>query len=87
VAIGPAELNLAEGNATLVHAIGSAQQQTLSLVPLAITGLHSSPSGVPAGTPPAQPEPGWWLGLGVVLAALAAAVALGLARRPVRTTR
>ncbi|HET9139162.1 DUF4397 domain-containing protein [Actinophytocola sp.] len=50
VAIGPAELDLAEGTATFVHAIGSAAKQNLRVVPITITGLHSAPSGVPAGT-------------------------------------
>lgn len=61
VAIGPADLNLAEGTATFVHAIGSAQEQTLALVPLVITGLHSAPSGVPAGTGPTEDNRIWWI--------------------------
>src|SRR5918993_1379462 len=50
VAIGPAEVDLKEGTATVVYAIGSAEQKTLALVVQTISGLHSSPSGVPAGT-------------------------------------
>ena len=54
VVIGPATLDLAEGSATFVHAIGSAKDGTLTLVSFTITGLHSAPGGVPAGTGPAN---------------------------------
>lgn len=54
VAIGPASLNLAEGSATFVHAVGSAADGTLALVSFTIPGLHSAPGGVPAGTGPAD---------------------------------
>jgi Domain of unknown function (DUF4397) len=50
VAIGPADVTLKEGTATIVYAIGSAEQKTLALVVQTISGLHSSPGGVPAGT-------------------------------------
>ncbi|GLY24499.1 DUF4397 domain-containing protein [Micromonospora sp. NBRC 101691] len=49
VAIGPANLNLAEGTATIVFAIGSAQGDNLELVSQTISGLHSVPGGVPTG--------------------------------------
>ncbi|AZI59077.1 DUF4397 domain-containing protein [Nakamurella antarctica] len=54
VAIGPADLKLAEGTATFVHAVGSAADKTLGLVSFTVTGLHSSPAGVPAGNGPAD---------------------------------
>lgn len=54
VAIGPADLNLAEGSATFVHAVGSAADGTLALVSFVIPDLHSAPAGVPAGTGPAD---------------------------------
>ncbi|MEH0981041.1 DUF4397 domain-containing protein [Micromonospora sp. CPCC 205556] len=50
VAIGPADLNLKEGTATIVYAIGSAEAKNLDLVAQTITGLHSAPGGVPSGT-------------------------------------
>jgi hypothetical protein len=53
VALGPASLDLAEGSATFVHAVGSAADGTLALVSFVIPGLHSAPGGVPAGTGPA----------------------------------
>ncbi|MFF9060246.1 DUF4397 domain-containing protein [Streptomyces sp. NPDC014882] len=49
VAIGPAELNLAEGSNTVVYAWGSAQDKNLALKTQTLTGMHSAPSGVPAG--------------------------------------
>ncbi|MEU6273767.1 DUF4397 domain-containing protein [Streptomyces populi] len=49
VAIGPADLNLAEGTNTVVYAWGSAQDKTLALKTQSLKGLHSAPGGVPAG--------------------------------------
>ncbi|MGV9938546.1 DUF4397 domain-containing protein [Streptomyces sp. NPDC003401] len=49
VAIGPAELNLAEGTSTVVYAWGSAQDKNLALKTQTLTGMHSAPGGVPAG--------------------------------------
>ncbi|MEH0933596.1 DUF4397 domain-containing protein [Micromonospora psammae] len=62
VAIGPADLNLKEGTATIVYAIGSAEAKNLDLVAQTITGLHSAPGGVPSGTG-GQADTGvdtWW---------------------------
>ncbi|MEU0079049.1 DUF4397 domain-containing protein [Micromonospora tulbaghiae] len=72
VAIGPADLNLKEGTATIVYAIGSAEAKNLSVVAQAINGLHSAPGGVPSGTG-GQAGTGvdtWWYvlaGAGVLL--------------------
>ncbi|MER6630848.1 DUF4397 domain-containing protein [Streptomyces sp. NPDC000987] len=49
VAIGPADLNLAEGTNTVVYAWGSAADKNLALKTQTITGMHSAPGGVPAG--------------------------------------
>ena len=60
--IGPADLNLKEGTATFVHAIGSLQDNTLSLVAHDRVELHSAPSGVPSGRPRCAVRgrlPGW----------------------------
>ncbi|WP_435120940.1 DUF4397 domain-containing protein [Micromonospora tulbaghiae] len=72
VAIGPADLNLKEGTATIVYAIGSAEAKYLSVVAQTINGLHSAPGGVPSGTG-GQAGTGvdtWWYvlaGAGVLL--------------------
>jgi hypothetical protein len=50
VAIGPADLNLKEGTATIVYAVGSAEDKSLDLATQTITGLHSAPGGVPSGS-------------------------------------
>ena len=50
VAIGPADLTLAEGVQTIVYAWGSAADGNLQLAVQTISGSHSSPGGVPGGT-------------------------------------
>jgi len=50
VAIGPADLDLAEGSNTIVYAWGSAADGNLDLAVQTISGAHSAPSGVPGGT-------------------------------------
>jgi hypothetical protein len=49
VALGPADLDLAEGTTTVVYAWGS-QEAGFELAVQTIAGSHSSPSGVPGGT-------------------------------------
>jgi hypothetical protein len=49
VAIGPADLTLKEGTSTIVYAWGSAADKNLKLAVQTISGMHSSPGGVPAG--------------------------------------
>ncbi|MEU5323868.1 DUF4397 domain-containing protein [Streptomyces sp. NPDC021056] len=49
VALGLAELDLAEGANTVVYAWGSADDKNLQLKMQTVTGMHSAPSGVPAG--------------------------------------
>jgi Domain of unknown function (DUF4397) len=86
VVLGPANVTLKEGTATIVYAIGSADQKTLGLVVQTISGLHSSPSGVPAGTGGQGDDtrvPAWVLvtvGLGLVVA-LSGGVRLATTRR------
>jgi hypothetical protein len=72
--IGPTDLTLDEGTGYFVYAIGSADDGNLDLLVQTITGLHSNPDGVPAGSggmaDDAMPT---WL---VALSAAAAASAL-----------
>ncbi|MBH0010390.1 DUF4397 domain-containing protein [Salinibacterium sp. UTAS2018] len=49
-AIGPADVDIAEGVNTIVYAWGSAEDDNLDLAVQTIDGLHSNPSGVDAGT-------------------------------------
>ncbi len=87
VAIGPAELNLAEGTSTIVYAWGSAKDSNLALAVQTISGMHSAPHGVPSGdgglVDDSMPATVW----GSSLAALAGAGALMLiaARRRTAT--
>ncbi len=68
VVLGPVDLNLAEGTATIVYAIGSAQGNSLGLISQTLTGLHSAPGGVPSGDGGLADRPGngvWWLAVAV----------------------
>ncbi|HEY9495033.1 MAG TPA: DUF4397 domain-containing protein [Intrasporangium sp.] len=49
VAIGPADVQLKEGTNTIVYAWGSADKDNLDLAVQTVSGMHSAPSGVPAG--------------------------------------
>ncbi|MEV5427984.1 DUF4397 domain-containing protein [Streptomyces sp. NPDC052701] len=49
VAVGPADLNLAEGTHTVVYAWGSAQDENLALKTQTFDDLRSSPTGSPTG--------------------------------------
>ena len=88
VVIGPATLNLGEGTATIVYAIGAASGKTLGLVTQTISGMHSAPGGVPAGSggllahDPATPRWVWPVSAAALLVALlGAAGAYRVARR------
>ena len=62
--IGPADVDLQEGTATFVHAIGKLDGGKLELVSFTVSDLHGSPSGVPSGAPsgaPAEGAPAWLL--------------------------
>ncbi|WP_395729825.1 DUF4397 domain-containing protein [Nakamurella sp.] len=76
VAIGPADVTLTEGTATFVHAVGSADKGDLALVSFTVSGLHSAPGGVPAGTGPAA-DPALTVFITVLAVAGLALVALG----------
>jgi hypothetical protein len=74
VAIGPADLDLAEGVNTIVYAWGSAEAGNLALAVQTIDGLGSAPSGVPAGggsTAANGVFPAWSIAL-MIAAAIAA---------------
>lgn len=47
--LGPTDVNIAEGAATIVYAWGSAEDDTLDLAVQTVDGMHSAPSGVPSG--------------------------------------
>lgn len=82
VAIGPADVNLAEGTSTIVYAWGSADDGNLDLAVQTLSGLHSAPGGVPSGTggqaAATDTAPWAWAGAGALLAG---ALALVVVRR------
>ena len=84
VAIGPADLDLAEGTNTIVYAWGSAADENLALATQTIDGLHSAPKGVPAGSAGLAADgdgvPAWLL----VITAISLAGAAGATARLVR---
>jgi hypothetical protein len=86
--IGPADVDLKEGTATFVHAVGSLDKKNLALVSFTVSNLHSSPGGVNSGAPSGAPSgtgvPAWALVsalLGLVLAGVSALRLAAGARR------
>jgi hypothetical protein len=79
--IGPADLNLGEGTATFVHAIGSLSDKSLALVVVTVSDLHSAPSGVPSGAPSGAPSDGELPGWVLLSSALGLLVVAGSVRR------
>ncbi|GIF77841.1 DUF4397 domain-containing protein [Asanoa siamensis] len=83
--LGPADLDLKEGTATIVYAVGSAEDETLDLVSQSITGLHSAPGGVPSGdgggADRGVPLPWYGVGGAGILLALLGLVRLATGRR------
>lgn len=80
--IGPAPVDVAEGVNTIVYAWGSLEDDNLDLAVQTITGLHSTPDGVPAGSAglAATNAPGNGTGTWAVIGgAILAALALGFA--------
>jgi len=91
VVLGPADLNLAEGTATIVYAIGSAEAQNLAITSQVLTGLHSAPGGVPAGNGGLADNSGlptWWYATAAAAAfVLLGGVAIALRRPASASTR
>jgi len=84
--IGPADLNVAEGVNTIAYAWGSLQDGNLALAVQTVSGLHSNPGSIPAGSAgmvaanqPFDPA-GLWLGAAAVALLSAAAVTLAVTR-------
>lgn len=84
--LGPAPVDVAEGTLTIVYAWGSLEDDNLELAVQTVTGMHSSPDGVPAGsaglvaTNSPEQQFGIWAAAGLaILAALA--LGLGVARK------
>jgi hypothetical protein len=87
VAIGPADLDLAEGTQTIVYAWGSAEDGNLDLATQTVRGLHSAPGGVPAGETGQAAGAGEDDGVPAWAVGLAAAATLGIAVSGTRLVR
>ena len=79
VAIGPADLTLAEGTSTVVYAWGSGDAG-YELAVQTLSGMHSSPAGVPGGSAGLADEGGLPLPVASLSALGLAAAALGARR-------
>lgn len=78
--IGPADVEVAEGAATIVYAWGSLDDDNLALATQSINGLHSAPGGVPTGQVEVADEATSPLLLGGLAAALSVGAVFGLRR-------
>ncbi len=82
--LGPTDLTLEEGTNTIVYAIGSLDEDSLDLLVQPISGLHSNPDDVPAGTGGMADDamPTWLVALtaGAAVSAVAAGGRLAYAR-------
>ncbi|MEE6294697.1 DUF4397 domain-containing protein [Georgenia wangjunii] len=70
--LGPADVPVEEGSATIVYAWGSLEGDNLALATQMVGGLHSAPAGVPTGqveVAPAGTSPLLLAGFGALLAA------------------
>lgn len=81
VAIGPADVKLAEGTNTIVYAWGSAADKNLGLAVQVISGLHANPAGVPAGGDGSASSSTLRLEMALAVAALTAGFVLLRARK------
>ncbi|QKJ20566.1 DUF4397 domain-containing protein [Microbacterium hominis] len=85
--IGPADVTVSEGALTIVYAWGSAEAGNLALAVQNVTGMHSSPDGVPSGTAgylaerDTQMTALWIVGVGAIVAAAAVTGVLVSRRR------
>ena len=85
--LGPADVTVTEGTATVVYAWGSAEDGSLALATQTVEGMHSAPEGVPTGTTQVPGEQqGLWLAAGGGVAALLAGAVL-MTRRQAASSR
>ena len=88
--IGPADVAVQEGVNTIVYAIGSLEDDTLTLAVQTISGLATPPAGVPAGQTGEAALAGsaqQWIGFGAFGLLLAAAAAALITRRTAAARR
>ncbi|MFB8385797.1 DUF4397 domain-containing protein [Microbacterium sp. NPDC055910] len=80
--IGPADVQIQEGVLTIVYAWGSAEDGNLALASQTISGLHSTPDGVPSGSAgylaarDTAASVGWIAAIGAIVIAAGAVVTM-----------
>lgn len=80
--LGPTDVPVAEGAATIVYAWGSAEDGTLALATQTVGGMHSAPDGVPTGnTEVAAGQQPLWIAAGGAGVLLLAGAGIALVRR------
>lgn len=80
--LGPTDVSVAEGAATIVYAWGSAEDGTLALATQTVEGMHSAPGGVPTGnTEVAAGQQPLWFAAGGAGVLLLAGAGIALMRR------
>jgi hypothetical protein len=81
--LGPVDVEVTEGAATIVYAWGSAEDGSLALATQSVDGMHSAPAGVPTGNTqvPADDQGLWWTVGGGVLLLVAAGTTAAVRRR------
>ncbi len=81
--LGPTDVEVAEGAATIVYAWGSAEDGSLALATQSVEGMDSAPEGVPTGNTqvPAEDQGLWWAAGGGALLLAAAGTVTALRRR------
>lgn len=86
VVIGPADLPVSEGSALIVYAVGSLDEDSLTVLTESISGLGSSPTAVSTGNSPIDDDRAVSLGVSLLVAAagVLALGALGLGLRKAR---
>ncbi|WP_353828874.1 DUF4397 domain-containing protein [Agromyces sp. SYSU T0242] len=89
--LGPADVDVAEGQLTIAYAWGSLEDDSLALAVQTVGGMHSSPDGVPAGeaglVATNSPQQQLALGGGIGVLVLAASAVAALTTRRVATSK
>lgn len=82
VVIGPADLEIADGNSLIVYAVGSLEAGTITVLTETIEGLGATPTAVNTGTSPVGPDMRI-----VLLGGLLGAVAVGAGARKLAASK
>jgi len=87
VVIGPADLGIDDGTSLIVYAVGSLEDESLTVLTERITGLGTAPAAIQTGNSPVTDDAGWSFTTVAALSALAGASVLGARRLAVARTR